>query len=380
MLAAPAVPSAAQTITVRETAGIRRFTFPVSADVPLARGALTDPARVRLKAGDADTPAQFSAATRWDDGSVRSLKVVFNISLGPTESQSLRLEYGDEVTPSAPPRGMAVVEDDESVQLGNLKFNKKAGPLVASANYRGEFIGQGANGLSVVDADGRHHAAGDSAPKAADVLARGPLAAALRYEYVIPVDSGYSAGASVVIDAPSSKSWLKAAIVVNDPARRLREIRFELPLAFAAHPWTWDFGTPNGTYGAFRSRADAATLVYTVPSRGAATWRVENGSKGELRAYEASVGARSLPVQGWAHIQDEARAVAFAIEGFGRVPGTYRIDLDGDGQTAFRFATLQPATEHRLTVYAHFVGTPIPIGAATSPASILAPLEITVRN
>lgn len=370
----------AHTITVRETAGIRRTLFPVTARVPLAKGALADPANARLRAGDAETPVQLSAGSRWEDGSVRSLNVIFNVSLGPGESQTYRLEYGERVAPAAPTRGMAVTDDADGVQAGNLKFSKRAGPLVVSATYRGEFIAKGANGLSVVDTAGGRHEAGASGPRETEVIERGPLLASIRYEYAIPIDPEYSAHATLTIEAPSSKSWLRAAVVVRDPAKRLREIAFELPLAFAAHPWTWDLGTPNGTYGAFRSATDAAAFTYTVPARGAATWRVENGTKGELRAYETSAGARSLPVSGWLHVQDATRAVAFALEGFGRSAGTHTIHIDGQGQTAFSFAPLRPATEHHLTVYAHFVATPIPIGAATSPASILAPLVITVGN
>jgi hypothetical protein len=32
-----------------------------------------------------------------------------------------------------------------------------------------------------------------------------------------------------------------------------------------------------------------------------------------------------------------------------------------------------------LTVYEHYVATPVPIGAATSPASALSPLTVTVE-
>jgi hypothetical protein len=35
--------------------------------------------------------------------------------------------------------------------------------------------------------------------------------------------------------------------------------------------------------------------------------------------------------------------------------------------------------ELKLTVYQHFVPTPVPIGAATSPASMLNPLKVATR-
>jgi hypothetical protein len=56
-------------IQVRETAGIARTQYPVSARVRVPRGALTDPARARLLEKTADVPAQFSSESSWDDGS-----------------------------------------------------------------------------------------------------------------------------------------------------------------------------------------------------------------------------------------------------------------------------------------------------------------------
>ena len=43
----------------------------------------------------------------------------------------------------------------------------------------------------------------------------------------------------------------------------------------------------------------------------------------------------------------------------------------GQGQMTFRLEPEVPKTEHRLTVYQHFVSTPVPIGAATSPTAML---------
>jgi hypothetical protein len=67
--------------------------------------------------------------------------------------------------------------------------------------------------------------------------------------------------------------------------------------------------------------------------------------------------------------------VAFAVEGFGTQPGTYRVALGGAGQTTFGFSPARPTREHRLTVYNHYVSTPVQIGAATSPSSMLNPLR-----
>ena len=66
------------------------------------------------------------------------------------------------------------------------------------------------------------------------------------------------------------------------------------------------------------------------------------------------------------------------MDRFASAPGTYRIALDGVGQASFYVAPAAPLTRHVLTVYQHFVGTPVQIGAATSPPSMLHPLVARV--
>jgi hypothetical protein len=40
---------------------------------------------------------------------------------------------------------------------------------------------------------------------------------------------------------------------------------------------------------------------------------------------------------------------------------------------------MRPTDTLELELYQHYVSTPVPIGAATSPASILSPLVVSVR-
>jgi len=178
----------------------------------------------------------------------------------------------------------------------------------------------------------------------------------------------------VLMEMPNSKSWLKLTVTVRDPGRRLRDIALETPLAFDAYPWLWDFGTDSGTYGVLRSASDGVTLSQTASSAGANRWVVlTTNAQQPRRPYETSAGSRVKTAGGWGHFQDVKTAVAFGVEGFGKTSGTYSIALDGQGQTAFRFAPAEPATQHQLTVYLHFVPTPVAVGAATNPTSMLHP-------
>jgi hypothetical protein len=369
----------AWSIEVSETAGIRRTEYPTSARVELPRGALPNPSAVRLRLGDADVPAQFTAAGLWEDRSVRSLDVDFNVSIGPAERRTYQLEIGAGPGTAAVARGLAVSQTDDAIQAGNLRFGTRGSPLVQSAAYvKSEFIGSGPNGLAVVDAAGVRHDLSSAAPLSVEIVKRGPLNATVRYRGQFPIDAGYAAPFVILLEAPNSKSWLKMSAVVDDPARRLRRIVFDSPLALGAHPWTWDFATPNGTYGAFRAPTDTAVLLQTVNEKGAAGWTVNTGTEGEtLRAYETSADGAS---KGTGHLVGARAAVAFGIDRFGQNPGVYRVGLNGQGQANFSFEPSSPATEHRLTVYQHFVSTPVPIGAATSPAAMLAPLGVSVQT
>jgi hypothetical protein len=103
---------------------------------------------------------------------------------------------------------------------------------------------------------------------------------------------------------------------------------------------------------------------------------VSSGPKGRELAAETS-GPDAASFGGWGHVQGAKEVVAYAVEGVKTRPGTYRIAIDGSGQTTFQFTPSAPQTRHELTVYTHFVSTPVQIGAATSPAAILSPLIAT---
>jgi len=366
-------------IEVSETAGIRRTEYPVTARVELPRGALRDASNARLKLTE-DVVAQFAAETAWDDGSVRALSVDFNVSLGPAERRRYTLEFGPDVKSTAPAgRGLSVTEEADGIQVGSIRFGRSGSPLVLGANYvKMNFIGTGQNGISVTDAAGTQHDLSSVQDAKLDIVKRGPLKVLLRYTGRLPLDQANAAPFVVTVEMPNSKSWLKTSAVVQDPSRRIRTIAFDSPLAFSALPLTWDFGTENGTYGAFRNATDAAVLTQTVNQKGAAGWMVKTGPQGgTLNDYESSPNGRAA--SGWGHLLDARGAVAFGFADFAREQGVYRIALGGNGQASFSFEPSRPGTEHRLTVYQHFVSTPVPIGAATSPTAMLSPLKVEVK-
>ena len=364
-------------IDVAETAGIRRTEYPVTARVELPRGALRDASNARLKVTD-EVAAQFTADTSWEDGSVRALNVDFNASLAPGERRRYVLEFGPDVKASVSGRGLSVTEEGDAVQVGSIRFGRNGAPLVLAANYvKMNFIGMGRNGISVTDAAGTQHDLSSAQDVKLDVVKRGPVKVVLRYAGRLPLDQGAAAPFVVTMEMPNSKSWLKMSAVVQDPGKRIRGIVFDSPLAFSALPLTYDFGTENGTYGAFRNATDTAVLTQTVNQKGPAGWLVRAGPQGgQLNDYESSPSGRA---HGSGHLLDARGAVAFGFADFAREQGTYRIALSGSGLASFSFEPSRPGTEHRLTVYQHFVSTPVPIGAATSPTAMLSPLKVDVK-
>lgn len=366
---------------VRETAGIRRTEYPVSVRLQLPRGALADATQTRLTTNSAEVPAQFSASTAWDDGSVRALDVDFNTSLNPEEDRRFELQFGPGTT-AAPlqVRGLTVTEEAGRVVVGNLAFSKSGSPFLASATYRGEGIGSGANGLTLTDSAGRRHDLSKAQNASLDVVKGGPLLVVLRYTASIPLDDTTSIPVDMLLEMPNSKTWLKTTATVTDRARKLRDVAIERPYVFGGFPALWDFGTDSGTYGVFRAATDVVTLTQTSTVSGPTGWRIETGTGTQLRPLETSAGARNKSAGGWGHVQDAKAVVAFAVGGFARDAGTYTITFAGSGQATYRFAPAAASGQLQLVVYEHFVGTPVAIGAATNPTAMLTAPAVTIER
>ena len=221
---------------VKEAGGIRRTAYPVNARIPFGRGVLADADHVRLVFTGSEVPAQYTAETRWPDGSVQWLDADFNVSIGPKEARSYTLEYGPDVRAQAAARGLTVTEDADSIRVGNVRFSKSGAPLIASVKYRSEAIGTGQNGIAVSDSAGTAHDLSHAESLKTAILKRGPLYVVLEYSGRIPVDAGYSASFVIRVEMPNSKSWIRVSAKVPDPGKRLRDIAFETPFAFSGLP------------------------------------------------------------------------------------------------------------------------------------------------
>lgn len=367
---------------LRETVGIRRTEYPATVTVQLPKGALADAGHARVMNNSQELPAQFTARSSWDDGSVQTLDVDLNASLNPEEDRRFELQFGPSVTPAAKvDRGALTVEDQpDSLIVGKLKIAKSGSPLLSSASFRGEGIGRGANGLTITDTNGKRYDLSKAQTPSLEVVKNGPLVVLLKYTASIALDETTSVPVELLMEMPNSKTWLKTTATVTDRSRRLKDVAIERPYAWSGFPVLWDFGTDSGTYGVFRTATDQVTLTQTVGAGGASGWKVESGPLNQRRVLETAAGARSKNANGWGHLQDGAAAVAFAFARFGRDAGTYTIAFTGAGQSTYRFAPAAPPTQHQVTLYEHFVATPVAVGAATNPTAMLTPLSVTVER
>jgi len=366
---------------VRETAGIRRTTYPVTVTFQLPKGALPDAAHARVMTNSAEVPAQFTARAPWEDGSVQTLDVDFNPTLDPEEDRRYELQFGPSVTPAAEiSRGLTVVDQPDAIVVGSLKFPKSGSPQLASVSFRGEGIGSGQNGLTVTDTNGRRLDLSKAQGARLEVVKGGPLMVMLHYTATLPIDETTSVPVDMLLEMPSSKSWLKTTVTVTDRGRKVKDIAIERPYAWSGFPVLWDFGTDSGTYGVFQAATDNVVLTQTATASGSSGWKVETGPANQRRPIEVSAGSRNKNAAGWGHVQDAKSAVAFAFARFGRDAGTYSIALSGGGQATFRYVPASPSSQPQIVLYEHFVSTPVAVGAATNPTAMLTPPSVIVER
>jgi hypothetical protein len=189
--------------------------------IPFPKGALSSAASARIVFAGAEVPAQFAAESQWPDGSVQWLTTDFNATIGPNETQSYQLEYGNDVKPTSPPRGLLVTEDAEAIQVGNVRFSKAGFPLLLSVKYRTEDVARGKNGFSITDTAGNPHDLIGSEPLKVEILKQGPVYVVLRYTGRMAVDTNYSVPFVITIEMPNSKSWIKVSAAIEDQAKRI---------------------------------------------------------------------------------------------------------------------------------------------------------------
>src|SRR5262249_12116006 len=198
---------------VRETAGLRRFSFPVRASME------ADGSALHLSESGKAVPAQFSPL---GDG---RMDIDFNVSIGPWETREYRVERGGGAAPVD--KGVAVeqasglyavrhgVEFDVPDNLLGLLNQVKGSKLV--------YLRPGSQGLLLNYKDDIEFRTGGTghwnAPTQARVTKRGPLVGGIRFESREGLRGDRSVKSVVDLDFPRSKSWMEVRWRVDDPER-----------------------------------------------------------------------------------------------------------------------------------------------------------------
>ncbi|MDP6444042.1 MAG: hypothetical protein QGG36_10425 [Pirellulaceae bacterium] len=363
--------------TVTEAAGIRRFSFPVTATLNFPKAVEKDAQFELRRAGDRVT-AQF---TRVDKSTV---EVDFNTSLGPFESARFALSYGEKIAPPPPPRrGHRVSQMDDLFVIANEPYIVWRVPrslerLLRSVEFRPvEHVRPSPTeslGLWLESTNGERIAVKlDVRKSSAEIIKPGPLAAQLRFTWAISDPQLPGVKCQLEMSFPVSKSWVEIAWKIEDPrgvvrrAGSLLETNLDSPTN--AQPTLVDWGAGGSAYLALRP--GMATRLANSPTK---KWTVLRGKPGSLSPFVEQ--ANNQMAEGWLHVMDRKRCLALAVDQFG-IAGGDALDVTASGRVDVR-RTFVPATSRtkNLRFWMHFVFFPPQISAATSPQAMQNPLLV----
>lgn len=380
-------------LAVSETAGIRRFGYPVSAVLhfvpPLQPGQ-----RYRLLSGGKPVVAQFVS----EPGAGSSfVSLDFDASLGPFERRNYVVEYGD-VEPGPQPRGGLQVQmhgDGFQVRYpGELEF---VGPRnligLLSRVHAGklDYLHPDSAGLLLRYKDAIHYRAGGNGPYGKATTARlrkqGPLAASLEFTGTEALRGDRSVRSKVWLDFPISKSWVRVTWQIEDPAGFVAALGVDLNLLVEGEPALIDFGAGSLVYAHLR-KGEAARLragsLAPGPDSSSPAWQTWTGPADRLIPYVTAAPGTPARAEGWAHVMDRQRCTAVAVAGFADPGQQSEITVHADGRLqiwkSFAAGAKPSASRKELIFWLHFVGMPVQVGAVTSPQSMLAPVRLEVHQ
>ncbi len=349
-------------ISVRETDGIRRFLYPLSANFALPSGCPATGLGLRRPDGQ-PVPLQVTPEEGGDESTVR---LDFALSMAPFEELELLLLDG---APDEPPDDPLRIKTAARFRSEQRRFSiefDRAGRL-HHATYDGR---QHLRDKSVLTRNGESATAvGNSS------FASGPLAARMS------AAGQYSDGCRFLteLEITAYKSWatLRHTLV---RAQGDEVISFVLPLAVSSPVLTCDFGAGGGLYGRIQT-GSAPEVVWRTdfPDTGGAHFSL--ATAGRIDYEGRTHGGAEGGSQHWFHLIDRDKALAVAIT---QVPTRCRSMLvtlreSGDVIVSFQLADslAGPAV---FGVCYHFLNDIPAIAAATNPQSILLPPVVEVTG
>ncbi len=356
-----------------ETAGLRRFGYPVSALLPAG----TPDQPYQLVSDGQVVPAQFTA-TKGPAGGPR-VALDFAASLGPLETREYQVQVREgEAPPYDTRRGMTIERPGDGRVLvrsgADLIWGLREdldGHLNSVHGGRLDYVAGGSAGLLVRERGGDWRPFERSGANARGERS-GPFAAIVVY-------AGKRGDVPWRLDAifPRTKSWVETRWEVNDPGASITGLGVELGLLVEGAPTLVDFGTRATVYATLKGDESMALVAGGCPGHSAAErgWVVTKGN--QVFARDPGLGG----AEGWVHVMDQMRCTAAAVSEFAQLDHRDRIEVTAGGRLRItrEFATRDtapPAGPKRLDWWLHFVPMPVQVGALTSPQAMQSPLRV----
>jgi len=355
-------------IRVRETAGIRRFLYPLSVVTGLPTtiviGKTVGEMYGALQNSRGETiPRQIISLNRAFD-----YRIGFALSLAPGETQELVLVQGAFLDTMPDPLHISTTLD------GGIKNTQER--FTVSIHPEGS-IGE-------VVYDGVRHLRGSSQIQRNDETAWHSSTIAHNYgldsflHALLLAKSRYEDGsfAQTRAELTACKSWVTVTHQVEQPKPN-DEIVFTLPLAITSSTLTCDFGVGGYVFGKLDSKAKEIVWRTELGDAPYAKWTIATAGRvdyvGEVESAEAFLPQR------WFHLIDSDKALAVAIT---KLPKDCRemtvwLTHEGDISLAFKLGDTITGPADFGVCY-HFLNDVPAIAAATNPQSILLPPTVEV--
>jgi hypothetical protein len=390
-------------LRVTETAGIRRFGYPVSVVLTLDES-VEDTKHFHLLSGGKPVSAQFRPHGDTSKG-IRTVSLDFNASPGPLEKQDYIVEYGPGMASFEPKSGLRVESTEKEFRIvhpGGLQFavpRDLAGLLNQVETKKLRFLNPGSTGLILQKKNLQPNLIGERAgmeekiPSArfkpvGKVVKEGPLAIGLRFENAKGGEGAGGAPFAVDMEFPISKSWVRFAWTVEDSQGDVVSLGADLNLHVEGSPTLLDFGAGTSVYAQLKD-GESARLRQNARERPANTpsWTTFVGTEKDFRPYVLAPGSSGPTgdAEGWAHVMDRQRCTAVAVADFAKSPEGADIIVSQEGRLRLwrHFGppgSDAPRGKKQLTFWLHFVDMPVHVGAATSPQAMLAPVKVEIDD
>lgn len=351
-------------LRVRETHGIRRFLYPLSAQITLPEG--TDANTLSLSTIEGQVvPTQ---ATQYGPGRYR---LDFALSLAPYQEQEIVLSLQSPQAKIEDPLAVTLSTDGVALRSRQAKFSLG---LDAQGNLM-DVVYDGVSHLrapSAITRSGREMQTVSHAPRVGETL----LAAWNTTQGHYDSNAG-APDAETRTELTACKSWATVTHTLRVPRLGDRVV-FTLPLSALSPTLTCDFGVGGGIYGKLQARgADSVEWRTTFDEGGPVQWILATNDRVDYQ--EKCESAEAYQPQRWFHVLDSGKALAIAVT---RVPAecreiAVRLTVAGDVSIAFTLGqTVAEAVE--FGVCYHFLNDVPALAAATNPQSILLPPLVEV--